>query len=99
MRVNDHNLTGAAAAEAGRTQESQRSGRGGGAGATSGTGGDRVELSSTLGSLSRALEAHRSDRGAMVQELAAQYQSGRYRPDAAATSHAMITEALAPAVA
>jgi hypothetical protein len=30
MRVNDHNVTGAAAAEAGRAQESQRPGRAGG---------------------------------------------------------------------
>jgi anti-sigma28 factor (negative regulator of flagellin synthesis) len=99
MRVNDHNVTGAAAAEAGRAQESQRSGRAGGSRPSSGSGGDRVELSSTLSSVSRAMEAHHTDRAARVQELAAQYQSGKYRPDAGATSRAMITEAVASGVA
>jgi len=99
MRVNDHNVTGAAAAEAGRAQESQRPGRAGGSSSSVGSGGDRVALSSTLSSVSRALETHHSDRAARVQELAAQYQSGKYRPDAGATSRAMITEAVASGVA
>lgn len=99
MRVNEHNLTGVAAAEAGRAQESQKLDRGGGARTTTyGSGGDRVELSSTLTSLSHAMESHHAERAARVQELAAQYQGGKYRTDAAATSRAMVGEALAPAV-
>src|SRR5436305_9281578 len=90
MRVNDHNVTGAAAAEAGRAQESQRPGRAGGSSSSVGSGGDRVELSSTLSSVSRALETHHSDRAARVRELASQYQSGKYRPDAGATRRAKI---------
>ena len=98
MRVNDHNMTGASAAEAGRAQETQRLESGSGSRtAAAKSGGDRVELSSTSASVSRALTAHRSDRAAKVQELAAEYQSGRYKPDVAATSRGMISEALGPA--
>jgi|SRR5581483_10278114 len=96
MRIHDQNLTGAAAAGSGRAQESQRVERGREArGAGHGSGGDRVELSSTLATLARALDANGADRTARVQELAAQYRSGRYRPDAAAMSRAMVGEALA----
>jgi anti-sigma28 factor (negative regulator of flagellin synthesis) len=98
MRVNEHNQTGASS-EAGRAQETQRLDRGGSSRTTvSGSGGDRVELSSTLASVSRATAAHDADRAAKVQELAAQYQSGQYRTDAAATSRAMVSEALASAI-
>jgi anti-sigma28 factor (negative regulator of flagellin synthesis) len=98
MRVNDHNQTGASA-EAGRAQETQRLDRGGKSrSAASGSGGDRIELSSTLTSVSRATAAHHSERSAKVRELAAAYQSGAYRPDAAATSRAMVSEALASGI-
>src|SRR4051794_21445210 len=98
MRINEHNQTGASS-EAGRTQETQRAAGGGTSkSAASGSSGDRVELSSTLGSLSRATAANHSDRGARVQELAAQYETGRYRPDAAATSRAMVSEMLASGI-
>ena len=98
MRVYDMNLTGAAAAEAGRTQDTQRvdrtaASRTGGSG--NGNTGDRVEFSSTLGRLSRALEASGAERSARVQELAAQYQSGKYLPNAAAAAKGMVSEALA----
>lgn len=98
MRIYDVNLTGTSAAESGRAQETQRSDRAGGA-RTGGTGangtGDRVELSSTLGSLSQALSADGSARARQVQSLAAQYESGNYRPDSAATSKGLVAEALA----
>src|SRR5581483_10087819 len=90
MRVNNHNLAGASAAGTSRTEETQRSEQA--AGSRPGglaTGDDRVELSTALGSLSRALAAHQSDRSAKVQQLTALYQSGGYRPDAAGTSRAM----------
>ena len=97
MRIYDVNLTGTSAAESGRAQETQRSDRAGGA-RTGGTGangtGDRVELSSTLGRLSQAMSAYGSARDSRVQALAAQYQSGTYRPDSAASSKGMVVEAL-----
>ena len=97
MRIYDVNLKGSAAAESGRAQETQRSGASGGA-RTGGTGangtGDRVELSSTLGSLSQALSADGSARASQVQALTAQYQGGSYLPDSAATSKGIVAEAL-----
>jgi anti-sigma28 factor (negative regulator of flagellin synthesis) len=99
MRVNDHNTTGASAAEAGRAQETQRIESGSASRvAASKSGGDRVELSSTSASISRTLSADGSERTAKVQELAAQYQSGRYTPDLAGASRGMVSEALAPAL-
>ena len=109
MRVYDHNLNGAAAAQTGGAQEVHRTDRGGGARTSGGAGGDRVEFSGALGALSRALGADRgdevrvvgvrdgADRGARavrVEELAGQYQRDEYHPDAAATARAMTAEAL-----
>jgi len=98
MRVYDVNVTGAGAAESGRTQEAQKSDRGestkAGATGSSRGSGDRVELSSTLGRLSQAMLAYGSQRANRVQALAAQYSQGTYSPDSAATSHAMVSDAL-----
>lgn len=97
MRIQDGNLTGAGA-ESGRAADVQRlerdsSVRSGGA-HTSPTG-DRVELSSTLSSLSRSLSAFSSDRSSRVQALASRYQAGDYRVDPMATSRGLIADALA----
>jgi anti-sigma28 factor (negative regulator of flagellin synthesis) len=99
MRVYDQNLNGASAAQTGGAHEVQRPDRENGARAH-GTASDRdrVELSSSLASLSRTLESHHTDRASRVQELAAQYQRGEYRADSAATGRAMIAEALGAAV-
>jgi anti-sigma28 factor (negative regulator of flagellin synthesis) len=96
MRIYDRNLTGAAGAEAGRTQETQRSDNASGTGRTSGgsQSGDRVEFSQTLGRLSHALAHDSSSRSAKVQALAASYQSGNYQTDSAAVSRAMVSDAL-----
>jgi anti-sigma28 factor (negative regulator of flagellin synthesis) len=96
MKVYDRNLTGTAPPEPSQTQEAERSGRSGGTDQTGGAvgGGDRVELSSTLGSLSRALSSYSSDRAGRVQQLAAQYLSGSYQPDTAAISRGIVQEAL-----
>jgi anti-sigma28 factor (negative regulator of flagellin synthesis) len=96
MRVDQRNLTGAAAAEAERARESQSLGRDGRPGAASGgAGSDHVELSA----LSRALNAGASSRSARVQELTAQYQAGQYQPDAAGISRTMVGDALASSAA
>jgi anti-sigma28 factor (negative regulator of flagellin synthesis) len=97
MRVNDRNLTGTSPAESGRAQETQKLHRN--EGVRTGTAatdksGDRVELSSTLETLSRALSASGSERASRVQALAAQYQSGSYHADSAATARGMVSEAL-----
>lgn len=87
---------GPSAAETGRTPETQKTARDN-AGRSSASGsaeGDRVELSSTLGRLSRALTADSTQRANRVQALAAEYETGRYQANAQATSHALIAEAL-----
>ena len=97
MRVDDRNLTSAAPAQSGRAQETGKSNRNQavrtGTAATDQTG-DRVELSSTLETLSRAMSAYRSERSHRVQALAGQFQSGSYHPDSAATARGMVSEAL-----
>ncbi len=97
MRVYDQNLNGATAARAGGAQELQRPDRSGGSRPSGATTGDRVELSTTLNSLSRALDADRSDRGSRVAELSAQYSRGEYRADSGVIARAMLAEALSPA--
>ncbi|MBZ5725989.1 MAG: flagellar biosynthesis anti-sigma factor FlgM [Acidobacteriia bacterium] len=97
MRVYDRNLTGGPAAESGRAQETQKLDRDAGARAASpgaDGSGDRVELSSSLARLSRMISGYGSERSSRVQSLAAQYQSGSYRPDSLAISRGMIAEAL-----
>ena len=97
MRVNDGNTLGRSTAETGRTPETQKVERGESTrtNAAGGTGGaDRVELSSTLGRLSQAISIYADQRASRVEALAAEYQSGRYVPDAAATSRGLIAEAL-----
>ncbi len=100
MKIYDRSLTGAGPAETNKAGEAQRTDQASGsksAGA-SGAGGDRVELSGTLNRLSQALSTSGSGRASKVQQLAAQYQSGNYHPDSAATGRAMISEALAAGV-
>jgi hypothetical protein len=96
MRIYDRDLTGTTASESGRSQEAQRTDRE--ASTTSsqpgGTQGDRVELSSGLASVSRALSAYGSDRAGKVQQLAAQFQSGDYQPSSLAISQGMVAQAL-----
>jgi hypothetical protein len=97
MRIYDQNLTGAAAAESGRSPETQKADREATtslAGSGSGGSGDRVELSSALASVSRALVSYQSDRAGKVQSLTVQFRSGRYQPDSQATSHGIVSEAL-----
>jgi anti-sigma28 factor (negative regulator of flagellin synthesis) len=96
MKIYDSNTSGIPAGGAQRTQETQQADRSSaGRSTTAGSGnGDRVEFSGTLGRLSRVLSTFQADRSNRVQALAAQYQSGTYQPDSAATSRAIIAESL-----
>ncbi len=97
MRINDRNLTGTSASETGRAQETKDLGRSGtGKFNTGGVDGsnDRVEFSGTLNRLSRALTTFESSRASRVQALAANYQSGSYRSNSAATSKGMVADAM-----
>ena len=97
MRVDDRNLAGATPAQSGRTQQTGKSTRNQavptGTAAADRTG-DRVELSTTLETFSRAMSAFGSERANRVQALAAQYQSGGYHADSAATARGMVSDAL-----
>jgi len=97
MRIYDRDLTGTASAESGRSQEAQKADRESSTTSSqpgSSTSGDRVELSSGLAGVSRALTAYGSDRASKVQQLTAQVQSGSYHPSSLAISQGMVTEAL-----
>ena len=100
MKIYDTNLTGASAAESARTQDLQKVERGAAGRSQSGnaSGEDRVDLSGALGQLSKALAVFHQDRASRVEALAAQYQNGTYRVDSAATSRAMIADALSAGV-
>jgi hypothetical protein len=97
MRISDSDLTGIGGAESARTQELQSTVGGESARPSvpgGGQSGDRVEFSAGLGQLARAISTYGADRAAQVQKLAALYQSGGYRTDSAATSRAMVSDAL-----
>ena len=97
MRVDDRNRTGAAPAEPGPAQESEKPGRNQGmpiGTAAPGKAGDRVEISSTLETLARAIFALGTERASRVPALAAEYLSGSYYADSAATAGSMVSEAL-----
>jgi anti-sigma28 factor (negative regulator of flagellin synthesis) len=96
MKVYDRDLTGAGATESSRSQETQRTDRGATT-ASSQTGNgstDRVELTSGLASVSRALSSDGVDRASKIQQLTAQVQSGNYQPSSVAISQGMVAEAL-----
>ena len=95
MKIQDRNLTGTSAAETARAQETSRAGtaksptRGGPAGLN-----DSVEFSGTLSRLSRTMATFESTRASRVQALSAQYQSGTYTADSAATSKGLVADAM-----
>ena len=97
MKIYDSNTGGIPAGAAQRTQETPQTDRTTGRSTPAGGNGDRVEFSGTLGRLSRVLSTFQADRANRVQALAAQYQSGTYRTDSAATSRALIAESLGSA--
>lgn len=97
MRISNSDLTGLAGTDSAQAQDLQKTGRGDStASSTRGSGqnGDRVEFSSGLSQLASAIFTYGANRTAQVQKLAALYQSGGYSTDSAATSRAMVSDAL-----
>ena len=93
MKVTTQDLSQLGVAGAAGTHESQKpAGTGSSSGQSSG-GSDHVDFSSTLGSLSRAMNSDSSGRQSRVSALAAQYQAGSYAPNSAAISRGLISEA------
>lgn len=100
MKVQESNTGGAAGlGSTAGPQESGRTGRATGArgGKTAGMAGDgdRVEFSTLVSGLSRALIDSGASRSARVDALAALYRSGRYDSSAQVTARAMVSESLA----
>lgn len=97
MRVDDRNLNGVAGLETGRTPDThgaERAGSTAGSQVSESQGGDRVEISGTAGLVSQALGTGSAQRTQHIQQLAADYRSGNYRPNSLATSRAIIQDAL-----
>lgn len=97
MKIDERNLSGASAS-AERTESSPSVSRRESArkaGAAQLGGQDRVELSSLMGQVSRALRSEARGRSERVAALARQYESGHYRPPALEASRALVSETLA----
>ncbi len=97
MRISNSDLTGLAGTDSTQAQDLQKTGRGENASSNalgSGPNGDHVVFSSGLSQLAGAISTYGANRNAHVQKLAALYQSGGYRADSAATSRAMVSDAL-----
>ena len=101
MKIYEHNRAEGlvSTAKSQETKKTERSGAAQTGAVNGGQGGDRVEFSAGLGQLSRAISSYGSQRSSQVDALAALYQSGNYVPDSAATSQAMIAEALSGSAA
>jgi hypothetical protein len=97
MRISNADLTGLAGTESSQAQDLQKTGRAESVSPNSpanGQSGDRVVFSSGLSQLASAISTYGANRSAHVQKLAALYQSGSYHADSAATSRAMVSDAL-----
>jgi hypothetical protein len=98
MKIHDLNLTGTSAAETGQAQKTKNLGRAGtdAAPVSGGIDGskDRVEFSGTMSQLARAVATFETTQASRVQALGVEYQSGKYKPDPAATSKGLVSEAL-----
>jgi hypothetical protein len=92
MKVTSQDLSQLGAAGASQTYETPSGASG--FHPSSQKGSDRVDFSSTLSSLSRAMTADGSSRDFKVQTLTAQYQSGSFSPNSTAVASGMVSEAL-----
>ena len=94
MKVTSQDVSGLGAAGVSGSQEIQKQGGSGKSAGWVGGGSDRIDFSSALGSLSRAMSSDGSARQAKLQALTVQYQSGSYSVDSGAIGRGLISEAL-----
>jgi len=96
MKIYDNHIGGASAGETQRIQDIQNTDLADtvGTGAATARESDRVELSGTLGRLSKALTSFQSDRASRIELLAVEYQRGTYQTDSPAISRGLVTESL-----
>jgi hypothetical protein len=99
MRVDERNLTagGARMGGAAGAQETGKVGREASGPSGASGSGDRVEFSSTLKGVSRALASDGAARAGRVASLARAYQSGSYLPDGYVIARGLVSDALAGA--
>ena len=93
MRVNDNGLAGLGAAGTSRAQQTEAENRQLTELNRAGTGkSDHVRLSGLAERL-QALDHGSDEREAKVEQLRAQFQAGRYQPDAEKTGESIIRDA------
>lgn len=93
MKVSNSNVTNNAALGVNQSQQAEAAGQSSrlkSGGSTERGGSDRVQMSSLAG----VLEAESSSRVERVNALTDAVQSGRYRVDAQAVSHAIVNAAM-----
>ena len=97
MRIVDStNLGNSTPVQTGRTGELypiDRAGKNSFTAKTSSTG-DSVDLSSFTGRLSQTMQEASATRANRIEALSASVRSGSYQVDAAAVSHAMVSQAI-----
>lgn len=98
MRIVDSTNTGNSASaqtsRAGQTQATQPAGGGAAQRGKGAESSDRVELSGFSGRVAEALRTDSQDRAGRVAKIAQAVQSGAYKVDARAVSHALVNEAI-----
>lgn len=95
IRIDSDSLTGATAAQAGKTDQIGSAGTKSAFGLTrQGAGRDSVEMSSIAQELLGAAAAQDADRAGRINQLAAAYASGSYQPNSLNVSRAMVAQAI-----
>jgi hypothetical protein len=95
IRIDNDNLTGASAAQAGKAEQIRSGGSKSAFGpATQSTGKDSVEMSSMAEQLMSAGAAQDANRAARISQLAAAYAGGSYQPNSLNVSHAVVSQAI-----
>lgn len=96
IRIQNDALTGAGPSELNRAEEASRLDAGvGKSRPVRGAGAeDTVEISSLSGGIAESMASANVQQSSRVRELAALYASGRYEPDAAKVSSALVSQSI-----
>jgi hypothetical protein len=96
MKVNDSSLNQTAASQLGKAGGAQGVSSGGAkkSGGAHSNQTDQVQLSDFASRLTKAAGADSPERTAHIASLAADYKAGRYKPNVAATSHGIVSDAI-----
>lgn len=94
IRIDNDRLTGATAAQAGKTDQTRSASTKSSFATAQGTGKDSVEMSSMAENLMRAGAVQDANRAGRVSQLAAAYGSGGYQPNSLNVSRAIVEQAI-----